>query len=256
MFNLHMHTWRCHHASGEDEEYILKAIKNGYKTVGFSDHAPYVFPADHFSSFRMECELTEDYVSSVRYLQEKYKGIIDIKLGFEVEWYPKFIKEELQYLKSFNYDYIILGQHYTDSEVEPEARYTGSKTNDILTFKKYVNQVIDGAQSGEFAYIAHPDLINFTGSRAVYREGMEYMVKRLKETDVPLEFNFLGYTDRRNYPNDDFWKIVSETGNRVVIGLDAHNPEVYNDNERLNQMKEKIASFGITPIGNVNEILK
>lgn len=251
-----MHTWRCHHASGEDEEYILKAIKNGYKTVGFSDHAPYVFPADHFSSFRMECELTEDYVSSVRYLQEKYKGIINIKLGFEVEWYPKFINEELQYLKSFGYDYIILGQHYTDSEVEPEARYTGSKTNDILTFKEYVNQVIEGAQSGEFSYIAHPDLINFTGNRAVYREGMEYMVKRLKETDVPLEFNFLGYTDRRNYPNDDFWKIVSETGNRVVIGLDAHNPEVYNDNERLNQMKEKIASFGITPISDVNEILK
>ncbi len=251
-----MHTWRCHHASGEDEEYILKAIKNGYKTVGFSDHAPYVFPADHFSSFRMECELTEDYVSSVRYLQEKYKGIIDIKLGFEVEWYPKFIKEELQYLKSFGYDYIILGQHYTDSEVEPEARYTGSKTNDILTFKKYVNQVIEGAQSGEFAYIAHPDLINFTGNRTVYREGMEYMVKMLKETDVPLEFNFLGYTDRRNYPNDDFWKIVNETGNRVVIGLDAHSPDVYSDKERLNQMKEKIASFGITPISNVNEILK
>lgn len=44
MYNLHSHTYRCHHAKGTDEEYVLSAIKNGYTEMGFSDHAPYIFP--------------------------------------------------------------------------------------------------------------------------------------------------------------------------------------------------------------------
>lgn len=256
MFNLHTHTWRCHHAKGEDEEYVLKAIANGYKTIGFSDHAPYVFPEDHISSFRMECELAEDYAESIKYLKEKYRGKIDVKLGFEVEWYPLFIEKELEFLKSFDYDYIILGQHYTDSEVEDYARYTGAKTNDETTLTKYIDQVIEGAKSGEFAYIAHPDLINYTGSKKIYAEKMTHFAKELKKLDIPLEFNFLGFSDKRNYPNDEFWKIVAKTGNRVIIGLDAHSPEVYDNKKGLSEAKAKLASLNIKPIENVNEILK
>ena len=29
---------------------------------------------------------------------------------------------------------------------------------------------------------------------------------------------------KRHYPNDAFWRIAGETGNRCVIGYDAHNP--------------------------------
>ena len=39
--NYHTHTTRCHHAEGSDEDYIIEAIKAGYKTLGFSDHAPW-----------------------------------------------------------------------------------------------------------------------------------------------------------------------------------------------------------------------
>ena len=255
-FNLHTHTFRCHHASGKDEDYVIEAIKNGYKTIGFSDHAPYVFPKGHISTFRMGTEDTKGYVDSINALKSKYAGAIDIKLGYEVEWYPKFIEKELEYLKSFGYDYIICGQHYTGSEVEDWAKYTGHKTDDVTTLDKYIHQVLLAAISGEYAYIAHPDLINFTGDSEIYIEKMGYMLKELKSLDVPVEFNFLGYTDGRNYPNDDFWKLAASEGNRVVIGLDAHHPEVYSDAERLNEMRIKIASFGITPIESVNDILK
>ena len=44
MYNFHNHTYRCGHATGTDEEYVLEAIKNGYEVMGFSDHAPYLFP--------------------------------------------------------------------------------------------------------------------------------------------------------------------------------------------------------------------
>ena len=73
-FNFHTHTVRCNHASGADEEYVLCAIQNGYTVMGFSDHAPYAFPNGHKSGYRISLEDTQDYVSSVRALQEKYKA--------------------------------------------------------------------------------------------------------------------------------------------------------------------------------------
>mgnify|MGYP004576416305 CR=1 FL=1 len=36
--NYHTHTFRCGHAIGNDEEYVLEAIALGLNTLGFSDH--------------------------------------------------------------------------------------------------------------------------------------------------------------------------------------------------------------------------
>lgn len=44
--NYHMHTRRCMHASGRDEEYVISAIKNGYEEIGFSDHSPWNYDSD------------------------------------------------------------------------------------------------------------------------------------------------------------------------------------------------------------------
>jgi tRNA U38,U39,U40 pseudouridine synthase TruA len=39
--NYHTHTMRCKHAVGTDEEYVLEAIKHGYKVLAFTDHSPW-----------------------------------------------------------------------------------------------------------------------------------------------------------------------------------------------------------------------
>lgn len=250
MYNYHMHTKRCGHAKGEDEEYVLRAITNGYDKIGFSDHAPYVFPNEYESNFRVKLDMAHDYADSVHALKEKYKGIIDIKLGYELEYYPHLHDMEMEYLAQFNYDYLILGQHFTDNEYEEYARYSGHETNNVAQLDKYVSQVITGAKTGDFAYIAHPDVIFFTGEHTLYLKKMKYMVEELKKLDLPLEFNFLGYTTNRHYPNRDFWEIVAKTGNRVVIGLDAHKPEVFDDNENLEKAHEYLAELGIKPEDN------
>lgn len=254
-FNLHTHTTRCHHARGRDEEYVLAAIRNGYDMIGFADHAPYIFPHGYKSGFRIEPEKVREYVDSVRALQEKYKDKIEIKLGFEVEYYPQLFDDEIKFLKSFDYDYLILAQHYTDNEYESRAKYAGNSTNSIITLDKYISQIIHGVRSGYFTYVCHPDLINFTGKRQIYLRKMRDMLECLKEYDIPLEYNFYGYFDNRHYPADDFWKLVKEVGNPVVIGLDAHWPDVYDDNVRLEQMKSKIRELGLEPVDTI-ELIK
>lgn len=254
MYNYHNHSFRCGHAKGKDEDYVLEAIKNCYTEMGFSDHAPYIFPKGHKSGYRIQLEDAQDYVDSVRALQEKYKSVIDIKLGFETEYFPALFEEELEYLKGFKYDYLILGQHYTDNEFEKHAHYSGHETDSVAILDKYISQVLLGVKQGCFSYVCHPDLIKFTGDKNVYLKKMTDMIKRLKEYEIPLEFNFLGFTDKRHYPNLDFWKIVSEVGNPVVIGLDAHRPEVYSDKENLAEANKTLESLNIKPVENLKLI--
>ena len=109
-FNYHTHTTRCHHAQGEDREYVEAAIRKGLKTLGFSDHAPYLFKDEKFwSAHRMETDLLHDYAESVRSLQKEYAKDIRILLGFELEYYPDLHKDEMAFLKSVKPDYIIMG---------------------------------------------------------------------------------------------------------------------------------------------------
>ncbi len=248
MYNFHNHTFRCGHAYGKDEEYVLEAVKNGYKVMGFSDHAPYLFPDGYKSGYRIQLDEAEVYANSVNALREKYKSVIDIKLGYELEYFPTLFDKEIEYLKGFKYDYLILGQHYTDNEYEPFAHYSGHKTESIAVLDKYISQVILAAKTGCFTYIAHPDLINFIGDKAIYLKKMTDMIIALKELEIPLEFNFLGYTTNRHYPNPEIWEIIAKVGNPVIIGLDAHKPDVYSDKENLQKAHEYLKDLGISPI--------
>ena len=249
MYNFHTHTKRCGHAKGEDEEYVLHAIENGYTTLGFSDHAPYIFPNKYESTFRIKStKSAQDYADSIRALQGKYNDRIKIKLGFELEYYPELHDEEMEYLSQFDYDYLILGQHFTDNEYEPYARYAGHPTDSPVVLDKYISQVIMGARTGMFSYVAHPDVINFTGDKKIYTKKMTHLAEKLNELDIPVEFNFLGFSTGRHYPNRDFWKIVSEVGNKVIIGLDAHEPDVFDNKKDLRKAHRYLNEFGIAPL--------
>ena len=71
-YNLHSHTSRCGHASGLDEEYVLKAIQCGFKVMGFSDHV--MLPGHPQERIRGPHSELKSYIESVRHLQKKYKG--------------------------------------------------------------------------------------------------------------------------------------------------------------------------------------
>lgn len=250
MKNFHTHTKRCRHATGEDEEYVLSAIENGFDEIGFSDHAPMLFPqgCGYYSSFRMFPQDAKDYAESIKKLKIKYKGKIEIHLGFELEYYPELFEKELEYLKSFDIDYLILGQHYINNEYDYQGHYNANETKNENVLKKYVTQCLEGLETGVFTYLAHPDILNFTGDQTVYRREMLRLCKGAKELGCPLEFNFLGFEDKRNYPRDDFWKIAAETGNDVIMGLDAHSPKFFSMKDLINEMKEHLNSLSIIPI--------
>lgn len=221
--NYHAHTWRCNHAKGKEEEYVLAALERKIKIFGFSDHAPYFYPGDYVSKDRMKPELLKDYCDTVLGLREKYEGQIEIPLGLEVEYYPDLFPQMLPYWKEHGIEYLLLGQHYVGNEIG--NAYCGLPTSDVSVLKQYCAQAIEGMHTGLFTYLAHPDLIHFEGDEKVYLEHMRLICREAKQCKIPLEINMLGIGKGRNYPDRRFWELAAEEGCEVVIGIDAHSPE-------------------------------
>lgn len=223
LVNLHTHTPRCRHARGSERDYIETALRAGMEVLGFSDHAPILFPDSYYSTMRMYPEQTADYVETLLRLREEYRGQIEIPIGFELEYYPDLFGPTLEFLSRFPVDYLILGQHYLGNEVG--SAYVASGTEDPALLRAYVDQCCAGLDTGRYTYLAHPDVFLFTGDAAIYESEMERLCRKALETDTPLELNLLGAGTHRHYPDERFWAIAGRVGCAAVLGSDAHKPE-------------------------------
>ena len=220
--NYHSHTHRCKHAIGTERQYVENAVKAGLQVFGFSDHSPYLFPKDYYSTFRMRPWELKYYVETILSLRKEYEGVLEIPLGLELEYYPKFFPQLMDMLKDYPIDYLLLGQHFIGNEIEDP--YTGYAAADTTTLERYCNQCIEAIQTGVFTYFAHPDLVNFAGSQQIYREQMRRLCREANSCQIPLEINLLGIRGGRNYPNPIFWEVAAEENCTVILGMDAHDP--------------------------------
>ena len=221
--NYHTHTARCRHAVGTEEEYVQHAIAGGLQILGFSDHTPFLFPGDYYTHIRMFPEQLPDYAASVLALKEKYAGQIQIHLGLEVEYYPDRMEALLDYIEPFGIEYMLLGQHWCGNE--QNEIYNGRPTDSEAQLARYCDQVITAMDTGLFSYLAHPDLLNFTGEDAVYIRHTDRLCRAAKEMNIPMEINFQGIREGRHYPRQLFWDVAGDVGCKVVFGSDAHRPE-------------------------------
>ena len=247
--NYHTHTWRCNHASGSEKQYVENALKAGLKILGFADHAPYLFPDGYYSNFRMTLDQFPGYVDTVLSLREAYRGKIEIPLGLEIEYYPQLLPALLPILRDQPLDYLILGQHFVRNEYD--APYNGVGSEDAELLRQYVRQSCDAMNTGLFTYFAHPDLINFRGSRQLYRHHMRDICREANNCGVPLEFNLLGLSNGKNYPDPVFWELAAEEGNTVILGRDAHEPEALLDDKTEAKALKILGELGINPINTV-----
>lgn len=222
--NYHTHTWRCGHAEGGEQEYVRQAVRAGLKILGFSDHTPYDFfdAEPRNRPMRMKPEELPEYAAALRRLAGEYREQLQIFIGVEAEYYPKYFPRTLELLKENGIQYMILGQHFLGNEIgEP---YSGRPYTDRKILERYVAQTTEALDSGLFAYFAHPDLLRFEGDSLVYEREMRKLCQAAKRTETPLEINLLGIRERRHYPNEHFWRIAAEEGCTAILGCDAHTP--------------------------------
>lgn len=260
--NYHSHTPRCLHATGAEEEYVRAAIDCGYEILGFADHTPWPYRSDFVASMRMRLSELDGYVKAVRALGEKYAGRIDVHLGLECEAFPEFYPWLAEIRREKGIDYLILGNHY-DTNDERGGIYFGRCARP-QQIRRYVETTIHGMESGLFVYLAHPDL--FLECYPRFDEDAKRACRELCETakrlNMPLEYNLLGL--QRNlrarmlgnvgYTSREFWEIAAETGNRAIIGVDAHAPRQLDCVKTYRKTREKLHQMGVEVLDTLEEI--
>lgn len=262
-FNMHTHTYRCKHATGTDEEYVLSAIKGGIKTLGFSDHA--FFPNIVHEGMRGDYSELDGYISSINELKRKYKKEVDIKLGFEIEYQEKFYSFYRFLLKEKGFDFLILGQHLTYDESGKPVYYF-RKCNILEGIINYKNDLIEGMKTGLFLYVCHPDLFmnNVTQITPEIEQVCNEICEASVKFNIPLEINLGGVRQRQNkilftdqvncYPSDFFWKIASNYHVKCIVGIDAHEPKDLEDSKTIDYAIDFAKKYKLDLITDVKMI--
>ena len=250
--NYHTHTKRCMHATGEDREYVERAIAEGIKILGFSDHGP--MPYENYRSYyKMTLDQLPEYISSVHSLREEFADKIKIHVGLEVEYYPTLWERSLRIWREHPIEYLLLGQHFIGEETDerPDPAPRGSSDSKRIT--AYVDRVITGIETGRITYVAHPDIFNYTGADMnLYFDEMTRLIEAIKAKGMPLEYNLLGMNDGRSYPRREFFEEAAKRGASVILGCDAHDPERVGSQAEIKRAYRELERLGLSVVETVD----
>lgn len=234
--NYHTHCFRCQHANGTVEDYVLQALRQNFDILGMSDHVPY---PHHDYGLRMKMGEIWDYIDEVSEAKKKYGSMLKILLGFESEYICSQRKYYEELLNNYQVEYLILGQHFFEYCGKLKSSFDISDSIDCV---RYANSVADGLGTGYYSLLAHPDIVGI--NKLPWDRNMDEMTDIIIESavkyDIPLEINANGI--RRGlindelglhymYPHFKFWEKAAEAKAKVMISSDCHAPQLLLDND-------------------------
>lgn len=225
LYESHMHTPLCKHATGEPEDYARVAEKRGLKGIIVTCHNP--IPGGYSAGVRMAMEEFDEYVAMVDRARAAWEGRVDVCLGLESDYAPGMESwlEKLHARESFHH---ILGSVHPQVGDYMEIYFQ----DDWFEYQKiYFEHLAMAAETGLFDTLSHPDLIkNLAPEEWDLDRIRPYLLRsldRIAETGVAMELNTSGVNKRVAEMNPGP-SILDEMRKReipVVIGADAHVPE-------------------------------
>lgn len=230
--NLHTHTFYCDGADSP-QEIINAALEKNFKSVGFSAHSYMKYSP----MFVKQGDKTEEYKLEVSALKEKYKDLINIYIGLEVDMYSN--------PDMSGYDYLIGSVHYLKCEeeyvgfdkAEKDVEYiinTYFGGDGMKYAKAYYKTLAQLPQYGKFDIIGHFDLItkhcdnreffDTSSKEYIYAaiEAAEALAGKIPFFEVNTGAIARGYR-KTPYPSITLIKELKRLGFGAVITSDCHN---------------------------------
>ena len=226
--DLHIHTV---YSDGVNtpEEMVQAALRQGFHTLGFSDHA-YVETQDYC----MKKGGTEAYRKEILALKEKYRGKIEILCGIEQDIYSDEPTD--------GYDYVIGSVHeiHKDGQVLeleftlPAAEQAIGVYGDAYAMVEDYYRLVASLPPCDI--IGHLDVLTkfqqekqlFDESHPRYRQAVSEAIKALLPMGAPFEVN-VGAMNRgirtTPYPAPWLLQYLCEQGAEVTLSGDCHNAE-------------------------------
>ncbi|MHA2182444.1 MAG: histidinol-phosphatase HisJ, partial [Promethearchaeota archaeon] len=243
----HTHNEMCHHAVGSIEDYLKQAIKSGLQTIGLSDHFPYEFLKNieriPFEEYAITLPEIENYIATAEKLKEKYKTNINVRIGFEVDYFKNqepLLNNYLNKIKN-RLDYILGSIHilnfrdgrgawgFDDSRFRNDFDYYGTQKVYLNYYKKLQKMV--KSEDFDIDIVGHLDLPKkFNDFPIDKKEVFEEIMKTLeliKTKDIVVEINTGGLRKpcKEQYPSEQIIREMYSLDIPILLGSDAHNPK-------------------------------
>ena len=226
--DYHMHTPLCGHAVGLPSQYAERAIKVGFKEIGFSDHAPLVSHLD--PAITMNRQQLPLYHAMIEDVKRRFAKKLTVKIGIEADFLPGFENATKAILASYPYDFVLGSVHFMGrwGFDDPAERNRWSHQDVNQVYRDYYELLRQSAKSRLFDVIAHCDLVKKFGNRptADMTEEIRKTARIFKETGLTIEINTSGLRKpvKEIYPALSNLKIYCAAKVPLTFGSDAHNP--------------------------------
>jgi histidinol-phosphatase (PHP family) len=224
--DYHIHTKLCNHAYGEVEDYIEYAINLGLKEIGFADHMPVMLEPQLCMSYKQ----LPEYIEKIHEVQERYKGLITIKLGCEMDIVNERSEEIRKIIKDYPFDYVIGSIHYLDGwpfdQVQYQEVFTSKDIDSI--YDRFFTVMCEAIMTGLYDIAGHIDNIKRMGYRPQGSLDNYYVkvAESLKSMNMSCEVNTGGFDNPcgEAYPSLEFLRVLHSYDIPVTFGSDAHRP--------------------------------
>jgi histidinol-phosphatase (PHP family) len=225
LYDSHMHTPLCKHASGAPTDYAAVAHKRGLKGIIFTCHNP--GPEGWSTNVRMAMHEFDRYVEMVAEARAAWNGRVDVRLGLECDYMPGFEPWLEAVLAKADFHHVI-GSIHPQLDYYKAAHYHDDPRAYIET---YFDHLAQSAETGLFDTIAHPDLVkNIFPRRWNVHELLDVVKRsldRIARAGAALELNTSGLQKavQEMNPNRHMLVAMRTRSIPVVLGSDAHKPE-------------------------------
>lgn len=263
--NYHTHTFYSD-GKAAPEEYIKEALSQGFKAIGFSEHAP--LSVDN--NFTLTKEKIEDYVNEIHFLEKKYKGLLDVFLSLEIDYIPEISGGFRAIKEKYGLDYVIGSVHLVKHNQSLWFIDGANRTiydNGLINFfnkdiqlavETYFKQVCDMINIEKPDIIGHVDKIKMNNQNRFFNTSEEWYLRLLEElieticnNNCVVEINTRGIYKQRYqelFPSPYIIKKLAKRNVLFVLSSDAHHPKEISEGfeETFLQLNE----FGIKKLFN------
>ncbi len=229
--DVHMHSNFSHDSESTPEEMIKGAIKKGLEVICFTDH----YDKDNFEWGPEDIFEPDEYFNHLMPLREKYKDIIDVRIGVELGLQPHLADYYRKFVTKYPFDFVIGSAHsamkrdiaagslfekYSDGEVyrivleEMLEDVKGFQNYDVLGHLDYFSRY-GKTREAEYSYEKYSDLIDEILRVVIWNgKGIELNMAGLK------------YGLPYAHPCKEVLKRYRELGGEIItVGSDGHKPE-------------------------------
>lgn len=229
--DVHMHTVFSHDSDARPEQMIRSAIDKGLEMICFTDH----YDKDYMDWGEESIFDADIYFATLKPLQEKYKDLIDIRIGVELGMQPHLGEYYTEFTKKYPFDFVIGSVHAVNgSDPAFGQLFEGRSDEEVyrMTFREMLEDI---RVIRDFDVLGHVDYVTRYGKEGIsaysyrkYADEIDAILKEIIAQGKGLELNMAGlkYGLPFAHPHPDILKRYRELGGEIItVGADGHRPE-------------------------------